>query len=96
MSANHGGMDEAERNYQIEILRLKEQPNETCRTQEQNSVVIASNTGFVEVIFTGEIDGTYNVKDKTQRTHQDLFVRKLGVVGQTDTHDFSEMLGEHG
>jgi hypothetical protein len=29
MSTNHGGMDEAEWDNQIEILGLEEQPNET-------------------------------------------------------------------
>ena len=96
MSTNHGWMDEAEWNNQIEILGLEEQPNETRCTQEQNGIVIASYTGFVEVVFTGEINATYDKKDKTQRPHHDLFVRKLGIDGQTDVHDFTEMLREHG
>ena len=76
MSTNHGGMDKAEWDNQIEILGLEEQPNETWCTQERNGVVIASYTGFVEMFFAGEINATQDEKHKTQRPYHDLFVRQ--------------------
>ena len=96
MAAEHGSVDDAEGDDKIEILWLEQEPNEGDGSQERHSIVVAADASLVEVFFPIEVPSTEQEKQKSEPTHEVLFLGKYGVVRPLDGDNVGEVVGEQG